>query len=127
MIHPLIKVLATRPDLLADHVGAYAALIAAEAVEAAGAARHRLLWAACAAALGLTGLGLAAVAGLLAAALPWAAMPAPWLLPALPALCLLAALLCQWRSRQAVVTLTLDAVREQWALDAALIHRAGAV
>lgn len=126
MIHPLIKVLATRPDLLADHLGAYAALIAAEAAEAAQAAQRRLLWAACAAGLALCGLLLAAMAGLLAAALPWSAMPAPWVLPLLPALCWGAALLCHWRGRKAVVALALDTVREQWALDAALIQRAGA-
>ena len=86
MFHPLIRMLATRPELLAQHLSGYAQLLGAQLGVAGGLLQDRALLLAGLLGGVLLGLGLAGVAGLLAAALPLAAMPAPWLLIAIPAL-----------------------------------------
>ncbi|MCA6215512.1 hypothetical protein KGA65_03040 [Ideonella sp. B7] len=124
LIHPLLGVLASRPEMLTEHAGAYAALASAELREAVRQWRRRLLVQVLAAALALAGLGLGGVAALLAAALPLASMPAPWALVAVPgALLLLAAGLAGWQARM-VVTLDWTALQAQWALDQALWREA---
>lgn len=125
MFHPLIKMLASKPELLAEHVGAYAELAAAEASQAVDQMRNKALVAAAAGVLALTGLLLTGVALLLYGALPMDAMPAPWLLAVVPAVPLAAALGCGlWlRSRPARVSFAL--LREQMAQDGALVQEAG--
>jgi hypothetical protein len=124
MFHPLIKMLVSRPEMLAEHVGAYAELAAAEASQAVDQARNKVIVGAAAGVLALVGLVLAGVAGLLCAALPVASMPAPWLLVAVPALPLVAAIgAALWlRSRPAGASFAL--LREQMAHDSALIQEA---
>lgn len=126
MFHPLIKMLVSRPEMLAEHVGAYAELAAAEASQAVDQARNKVIVGAAAAVLVLVGLMLAGVAALLCAALPLTAMPAPWLLVAVPALPLLAAVAAAlWlRSRPARTSFAL--LREQMARDSALVREAHA-
>jgi len=124
MFHPLIKMLVSRPEMLAEHVGAYAELAAAEASQAVDQTRNKVIVGAAAGLLALIGLVLAGVAGLLCAALPMAAMPAPWLLVAVPALPLVAAIAAVlWlRSRPASTSFAL--LREQMAHDSALLQEA---
>ncbi|MCO5978139.1 hypothetical protein [Ideonella oryzae] len=127
LIHPFFRTLASRPDLLADHAGAYAALAQAELGEAARRWRQRLLWMTVAAVLALLALGLAGVALLLVAALPVAQMPAAWVLAALPAtLATLALGLLLWQLRSGRGQTVFDAAlwREQWAQDQALWQEA---
>jgi hypothetical protein len=87
MLHPLFRLALDRPDLLADHVGAYSALAVGCAREAIADWRWRALgWAMVAIGL-LLALGLGGVALMLHALLAPAATPAVlWLVPALPAL-----------------------------------------
>lgn len=127
LIHPFFRTLASRPDLLADHAGAYAALAQAELGEAARRWRQRLLWWAVAALLALMALGLGGVALLLAAALPTAQMPAAWVLVALPGgLGAIALGLALWQLSRSQGPAVFDAAlwREQWAQDQALWQEA---
>jgi hypothetical protein len=125
MIHPVYKLLAARPELLAQHLGGYAQLARAQAAEALLAARQRLLLLGVSLACAVLGLGLAGVAALLAAALPWSAMPAPWLLAALPGLLVLAALAAGWAFMRQPPAWTWDELQAQAAQDLALLREAG--
>jgi uncharacterized membrane protein YqjE len=120
MFHPLFKTLATQPELLAEHAGAYAELAA---VEAAGLGlrlrRQALLWCLLAASAALAA-GLAGVAVLLAAAIPAAAMPAPALLWCVPALPAVVAAGCAWALRQTPAGAALASLKQQWSADRAL-------
>lgn len=125
MIHPLVRLLVTRPDMLADHVGAYAELASAEAREAAAMLRARAIFMAAAAAFATLGLVLGGVALLLVAALPLQAMPAPWVLAALPLGLLAVAGACLLALRQKPIANSFALLRQQMAQDAALLREAG--
>ncbi len=100
-MHPLLTLLATRPQLLADHAQAYAGLFHEEFGQSFATWRR---WAMLQAAA-LCCLSVAAVLGGVAAML-WAVTPpllvqAAWILWAMPLLPLLVAILCVWAaSRQ---------------------------
>ena len=94
MIHPLLRLIATQPQLLADHAESYAALVGEELGKAGSAWKRRALLSATALCL----VGVAAVLGGVALML-WAVMPAanihaPWALLAAPAVPALVALWC---------------------------------
>ena len=126
MFHPLIRLIASRPHLLAMHIGAYADLAAAQAADAAQALVERALTLAVAAAAGLLGLLLAGMALLLLAVVPLQQMPVPWLLAVVPALPLLLALVAWQRLRQRPWLWTLAPLRAQLAADIALLNDAAA-
>ena len=94
MMHPLFHLIATRPQLLADHAEAYAALVAAEAPRISAAWKRSALFSALALCSLAVGVGLAGVALMLWAVIPEAAMRAPWALIAVPLLPLAAAVAC---------------------------------
>jgi hypothetical protein len=121
----LVRLLVTRPEMLADHVGAYAELASAEAREAATTLRKRAILMAAAAALSTLGLMLGGVALLLVAALPLQNMPAPWVLAALPLALLALAGVCVLVLRQKPIAKSFALLRQQMAQDAALLREAG--
>lgn len=124
LIHPFFRALASQPELLAEHAGAYAALASAELGAAARQWRRRLVVQLLAAALALAGLGLGGVALLLVAALPVGGMPAPWVLAVVPASLLgVAGALGWWQARLAAA-LDWGTLQAQWALDQALWREA---
>jgi hypothetical protein len=86
MLQPLIRLMASRPELLAEHAQAYAELATSEWRSAAEAALRRLLLAFVAVVSLLVGILLAGVAGLLVAVWPVGQMNLPILLVAIPAL-----------------------------------------
>ena len=89
MFHPLLKLLARRPDLLADHLDAYADLASAQVRATRRALATRALLVALAGLGALLALLLAGMALLLWAALSPELLARPWMLlliPALPAL-----------------------------------------
>lgn len=126
MLHPLLKLLAAKPHLLAHHAGAYAELAALQAGEALRLLRRRTLMASCAAAAALLGAVLAGVALLLLAVVPLAQMPAPWLLAAAPALPLALAAMLWLRLHSTPLVLPFEPLQAQWAADAQLLADAGA-
>jgi hypothetical protein len=122
-LHPLFKTLATRPELLAEHAGAYVELASAEVVEAAERVRARATLMVGAVACGALGISLAGTAVMLAAVMPLQDMPAPWALALAPALPLAAAVVLWWAQRRHTLDLSFELLREQLALDRALMQQ----
>lgn len=125
MIHPLFKVLASRPELLAAHLGGYVDLVAAQGAQALAATRQRAVLAVLMAIGLLVGLLLAGVAALLAAALPGPAMPAAWALWVVPAVPLLGAAACGLALSRRPSAWSLDTLRQQAAAELALLRAVG--
>jgi hypothetical protein len=124
MIHPLFCTLASRPELLAEHLGAYAQLVSVEAGETTAQLRRKSLLAV---AMGLClalALSLAGIALLLLAAVPLAQMPMPWLLSVVPATPLAGALIAWLQMRRQPLSCSFDLLRQQLALDTALLRDA---
>lgn len=125
MVHPLFRLAAARPQLLAEHVLAYSDLMAEELTATATLLKRRV-------ALQLVGLAAFAVALVLAgvAAMLWAALPAgslnvPWMLvltPALPAAIGWAALVA---GNGVAGGEMFAALRQQLSDDAAMLRGAG--
>ncbi len=126
MFHPLIRLLASKPHLLAHHAGTYINLASLQAAEAAAALRQRAVMAVAAAVLLVLGLVLGGVALLLLAVLPLHSMPAPWALAAAPAAPLFGALLAWLQMRRRPWSWSSDLLRAQFAADAQLIAEASA-
>lgn len=126
MIHPLLKLIATEPEVLGDHVEAYADLVGDEVRKAGNAWAARL--ALYGAALGLLGVGLvlAGVALMLWAALPTGDFQAPWVLVAVPAVTLAAAVLCALLARRSRVESAFDNVKKQLSADMAMLREVSA-
>lgn len=122
MIHPLLRLVATQPQLLADHAEAYADLIGEE-LGAASALWKRSV-ALKALALCLVGVSavLAGVALMLWAVIPPADIQAPWALVAAPALPLAAALLCWLVSRNDAANNAFEGIRQQLRADVAMLR-----
>ncbi len=125
MFHPLIRLIATKPHLVAQHLGGYADLAAAQAADAAQALQRRLLLGAGLAACLLVGAGMAGMALLLVAALPLEQMPAPWLLLVVPAVPLLGAAMLGWRLKSSPGVWSLSELRSQFLADMQLLDEAG--
>lgn len=124
MLHPLLRLASRQPQLLADHLQAYSALVASEMGLAATQFKRDL-------GLRVLGYGAAAAAALLGAialmlwaVVPVASMNQPWVLVAVP---LLPAALACWALSRAKTSETAPAfahLKRQWAADAALLREA---
>lgn len=125
MIHPLFKLLVAEPGLLAEHAASYLALASAEAQDLAQRWQRRMLALVLAGVAGALALGLTGVAALLAAALPAADMPLPWLLWALPLALWAVAGGGVWWARALQPAPAWALLREQWHTDQALLAQAG--
>lgn len=126
LMHPLLRLVASQPQLLVDHAEAYAELVTVEiSAASAGWTRRVALNAA-----GLCGLGVAAVlagvACMLWAALPASGMQAPWALIVVPLLPLAVALGCLGLARSRGHGPAFDALRRQVQADLAMLREAGA-
>lgn len=125
MLHPVLHLLATRPQWLAEHAEAYAELAAVELGDAASAGRRSVLLAGAALCAGGVAATLAGVALMLWAVTPGLPTHTAWLLwatPALPASLALLAVLAQRRRRPAERFVEL---RRQLQADLALLREAG--
>jgi hypothetical protein len=125
MLHPLLNLVATQPQLLADHAEAYAELLAAEMTRAVQAWRQRLLLYAGALCGLAVGAVLAGVACMLWAALPDLAANAAWVLVAVPLLALMAAGACLWVAGRVPEGTGVQTVRGQFKADLAMLREAG--
>lgn len=123
-MHPLFHLIATRPHLLAEHAEAYAELVSAEAPRISAAFRRS----ACLLVLAVVCLGagviLAGVAMMLWATVPEAQVRLPWTLVAVPALPLLAGLLCVLAARRGRERAAFDNLRQQVRADIELLREA---
>ena len=84
MIHPLLRLAATEPHLLGDHVEAYAALVGEEVSKVSASLITRLALYGAALGLAAVGLLLVGVALLFCAAVPASGYPAPWAMFVVP-------------------------------------------
>jgi len=100
MIHPLLRLAATQPQLLADHAQAYAGLIGEELGRSASAYKQRVLLSAVALCLAAVAAVLAGVALMLWAVTPPANLQAPWALIAAPAVAAVLAAVCALGGRR---------------------------
>ncbi len=123
MFHPLIRLLISRPDLLAAHVAGYADLVGAQLTEAVVSVRAKAMLLVSAVVFMLFGLMFSGVAVLLAASIPVQHMPAAWLLWVTPAVPLLAALVCWLLAQRHSAGWDFKLVKEQVAADALLFKR----
>lgn len=122
MFHPLFQLLRERPELLAEHAGAYADLAGAQASEAWRNLRRKLAWGLAAGVMAGLALALAGVALLLLAHTPLAQWQMPWLLAAVPGVPALLAALCTWQALRQPLRFELRRMlQQQWAADAALL------
>ncbi len=124
MVHPLFRLAAAQPQLLAEHAAAYADLLAEELGATAGLIKRRLVLQAVALAAAAVGAVLAGVATMLWAAVPPDSLRWPWLLLLTPALPCVVALWATARCASVVPGPLLPSLRRQWADDAALLRAA---
>lgn len=126
MFHPIVQLLASRPDLLADHLAAYAPLVAAQAGEAASRWRRQALLVAGQVIGVIAAVGLGGGALLLLAVVPVAQMPMPWLLLVVPLVPLAAAALCALLQRGQATPGAFALLRQQLSADAELLRQPSA-
>jgi uncharacterized membrane protein YqjE len=125
MIHPLLKLVATQPQLLADHAEAYAGLVGEEIGKTASAWKTRALMGAIALVLLCVALVLAGVALMLWAVTPDARILAPWAFFAAPGIPALVGVACLIASRRAPEPGFSD-LKQQLAADLAMLREVNA-
>lgn len=125
MIHPLFLLIATRPQLLADHAEAYAELVATEVGHVSAAWKRRALLYAVALGCLAVGAVLAGVALMLWAVIPVASMQAPWVLIVAPLLPVAVAVGCLLAARSPGDSSGFDSIRQQMKADLAMLREVG--
>jgi uncharacterized membrane protein YqjE len=126
MIHPLLRLAATEPHLLGDHVEAYAALVGEEVHKVSTSWAMRIGLYVGALLLSLLGLGLVGVALLLWAALPSPDYPAPWAMVIVPLVPLAGAVACFMVARSKPIENAFDTVKKQLNADMAMLREVSA-
>lgn len=126
MLHPLLHLIATQPQLLADHAEAYADLLGEELGSASALWKRRALLVGA----GLCCVGVAAVlagvALMLWAVVPAADIHAPWALVVVPMLPAGAAVACLVAARRQESSGAFSHVRNQVKADVAMLREASA-
>jgi hypothetical protein len=125
MIHPLLRLVATQPQLLADHAEAYAGLVGEEIGKTASAWKLRALLGALALVLLCVALVLAGVALMFWAVTPDAKILAPWALIAAPGIPALIGVVCLFISGRPPEPGFVD-LKQQLAADLAMIREVSA-
>jgi hypothetical protein len=126
MINPLLRLAATEPHLLGDHVEAYAALVGEEVSKASTSWMTRIglyLVGLCMVGVGLVLVG---VALLLCAALPSSDYPAPWAMIVIPLTPFAIAAVCVLVARSTRIEKAFDALRTQLNADMAMLREVSA-
>lgn len=122
MLHPIYTTLLRRPELVADHVVNYAALVREEGAQAGRTLVGRLIAVVLAALSAVLALGLAGVALMLGA------MHGEfhWVLVAVPLALALLALGCGWAASRPTLQRGFEDLRIQLEADLQALRRAGA-
>lgn len=127
MIHPLFRLLVSEPQMLADHVEAYAELVTEEVGAMAQSMKRRALMLAASGVCFALGLFFGAIALMLWGATPDDSMRAPWMLWLVPGLPLVGGVVCWFLAKKAAEgNHGLAAIRKQFAADAAMLRSVGA-
>jgi hypothetical protein len=125
MIHPLLRLIATQPQLLADHAEAYAGLVGEEVGRATAIWKRRAIFSAVALAMGAVSVVLIGVAVMLWGITAPSSMHSPWALiivPAAPAvIALISFLMAQQDATDAFVDL-----KQQVAADLSMLREVSA-
>lgn len=120
-MHPLLRLIATHPQLLVDHVEAYADLLVEEIGHVSNTWKRRtLLQAVALCSVGVAAM-LAGVAMMLWAVVPLAEMPTPWALVAAPLLPIATAIGC-WVAAHQLASKNFDNLRQQIKVDMGLLR-----
>jgi hypothetical protein len=122
MLHPLLQLIATQPQLLADHAQAYAELVAAEIDQVSVAWKRRAMLNAVALCSLAVAAVLAGVALMLWAVVPPAQIQAPWALLVAPLLPAAVALWCLVAVRSQRDGGAFDSVRRQIKADIVMLR-----
>lgn len=125
MIHPLLRLVATKPQLLAAHAEAYAGLVSEEIGRSVSGLKQRVLLASIALGLVAVAAVLAGVALMLWAVIPPASIQAPWALVAAPGLPAIVGGVCLLIGRSPPSD-TFAELRQQVAADLVMLRGAGA-
>ncbi len=126
MIHPLLQLIATQPQLLADHAEAYAELMASEVGAVSAAWKRRAVLNAVALSCLAVAAILAGVALMLWAVIPATQLQAPWALIATPLPPAAAALWCLMAARSQGDGGAFENLRRQLAADMAMLREVSA-
>jgi hypothetical protein len=121
VIHPLLRLVATQPQLLADHAEAYAQLVGEEIGRTASSWRRRAAFNAIALCLVAVAAVLAGVALMLWSVTPPANLQAPWALIAGPVVPVLLAACCVYLGRSTDESAFGD-LQQQLAADLAMLR-----
>jgi hypothetical protein len=121
-MHPLLQIIATKPQLLFDHVEAYGDLVTSEVRHISAVWKRRALLAAVALCSAGVGVVLAGVALMLWAVIPSSQIQAPWALLVAPLLPLALAAACVVYSRNQVEDGAFNTIREQVNADMTMLR-----
>ena len=123
-MHPLFHLIATRPQLLLEHVESYAELVGAEMGIVTEGWKRSLVLNVVALCLLIVGVALAGVALMLWAVIPGPQMQAPWALIAVPLPPLVIAAGCLLAARSSSEARAFDNLRRQMSEDMAMLREA---
>lgn len=125
MIHPLLKLVATQPQLLADHAEAYAGLVGEEIGRTTTAWKMRAVFGAVAVVMLCVALVLAGVALMFWAVTPTSGILAPWALLAAPGVPAVIGAICLFMASRAPEPGFVD-LKQQLAADLAMLREVSA-
>jgi hypothetical protein len=122
-VHPLVRLAASRPQMLAEHAAAYVGLFAEEATSVASHVKRQV-------SLQLIGVGLLAAGVILGgiAVMLWASFPtlnSPWALALTPCVPILAGVISLRAASSKNARNPFAPLQRQLAADAAMLRRAG--
>ena len=126
MIHPLLRLAATEPQLLGDHVEAYAALVGEEVSRASTSWVTRIGLYVTTLAMVAVGLVLVGVALLLVATIPASNYPATWALVVVPLAPFVIAAVCVFVARSSPIASAFDMIKSQLNADMAMLREVSA-
>jgi hypothetical protein len=126
MIHPLLRLAATEPQLIGDHVEAYAALVGEEVSKVSTALITRVALYAAALGMAVVGLVLVGVALLFCAAVPSSDYPAPWAMFVVPLAPFVIAAVCIVVARAKPSEKAFDTIKKQLNADMAMLREVSA-
>lgn len=125
MIHPLFRLIARKPHLVAEHAQAYLALVGQQVGEVTQSFKQRAVLMAVAGVLLLIGVILLGVAFMLWGASGEGSMRAPWALFVGPLVPIVAGLGCFLAAKGKATVSPLDKVREQLSADIGMLREVG--
>jgi cytochrome bd-type quinol oxidase subunit 2 len=126
MIHPLLRLAATEPHLLGDHVEAYAALVGEEVSKVSTSLITRIALFVGALCMVAVGLVLVGVALLFCAAVPSSDYPAPWAMFVVPLAPFVIAAACVLFARSKSIEKPFETIKKQLNADMAMLREVSA-